>query len=618
MAYYSALVANVQTGSAAYRYDTPWSTGSGWGLNPANAGGQNSYTRVSPIVSPHFVVQDPGGFISADFAVPADVAGSVQAHLRFGAWCWIYDGRTPIFYGKINVQPRPDAGGMIAVNLIGWWQLLHTTRFREAWDDPDMSKWVPCELNDHNPTVEITSGGRLRIMWPNGTAIAVGNRAQVDYLLFNEEAGARDNKCITAFDVSCSNDNALGATINFRLYGRQNIDSGVEDQLVGITTAAGSFTRKQGQVANSWPDAAGNGYRIIRLGMQGVAANTIAADRFLTFDRLRIGTRETLLTTFGSPPNSSDIAADLMDNYDNHLGHVSQFFDQPPEFFRSPTPDGGAGVGLTKYGSDPVIRGVVTSGVGVDSMTFSDWTAPAEALAALSTIDGFQVGFYLPAAPQTGWWSADKVAWPFQMPQMTYKPWSNLTAPDYQVSIRRGADVQQDDSPQPLIDTLYVNYEKNAGRQFSLVVKDGVTSNYLFANGLERAEDYSVETPVSANVATSLANQVFTLRRQPLAAGLVTIYANRPGSITDGGGASVTRLSMIRPGVVQIPDLPRTSYKVGRCTQVEWWGETLDAPEQVQLTLEHPGTVSISRRLGAVGVLAQRTVRVRGGLRKRR
>lgn len=615
MAYYSALIAHTENTNTIFSNPGVLDTvPNGAGSNPGPvSGGVSAYTRVSPIVAPHFIVQDPGGFISADFLIPAANAAPALTSLRFGAWCWMFDGRTPIFYGKIDSQPKPATNGDVAVSLSGSWMLLYTTRFREAWDDPDMSKWTACHLNDHSPSIEITGQDRLRIMWPQGTVLANGNRAQVDYLLFNEEQGTRDLKEITAFDVSCSDDNAIGAAINFRLYGRNTIVGGTEDQLVGVTVAAGSFTRKQGSVADSWPTA---DYRIIRLGMQAVAANTIGADRFLVFDRIRIGTREPFLTTFGSPPDSSDIAADLLGNYEDHgSSHEEIAWDIPPDFWRYSS---AVTAPLTKYGSDPVVRGVVASGVGVDSVTFTDWTAPADALAALTTIDGCKCGLYFPTAPHTGWWKSTDLPWCQQMPTLTYEPWSDISAPDYQVSIRRGAEPEMDDSPQPLISTLYVNYQKTNGRQFSLVVSDFSTENYLFANGMHRAEDYEIEAPVSATTATSLANQVLSLRRQPLAVGLVRVYANRVGSITDGGGAIVPRLSLIRPGVVQITDLPRTQYNTGRCTQVEWFGETLDDPERVELTLEHPGQVNLSRRLAALASQAQSTVSVKGGNRKKR
>lgn len=603
MAYYSALVAPLSPGSALLNQGNTVI-----GSNPAAFFGTNGYSvaRISPITQPHYVIEDPGGFIAADFVIPSEVAGLRLGQLQVDAFCWLVDGSTPIFYGKIASQPTHATNGDMLVSVNGHWVDLHQTRMREIWDDQDMAKWLPNEGNDHSPQLDLTSNGRIRIQWNAGTVLANGNRAQLDYFLFNEPVGTRDTKKIVGFDINCVDDIALGdAKIAFRVYGRPdaNIGAGAEDQLTGITGPAGSFSVKEGAVADSW--ASSSGYRCIRMGMQAISAGTMGADRFLTFDRLRIATRETLFTVFGSPPSSSDIAADV---FRRHTSSVN-WLDTPPTYWRD-------SASLTAFGGDPVQRGVAPSGVDIDSMVFTTWTSPADVLSALTTIDGFKAGFYFPSS-LLGWWDSTDVPWPLMMPELSYTAWSSLSSPDYRVSIRKGAQPEMDDSPQPLITDLYVSYEHANGRAFSVYVQDDSTVNYLYAQGVRRSEDYNIESPVGDAVALALADQVFTLRRQPVAAGKVHLWANRPGSVVDANGANLARLSDLRPGVVEVTDLPGTSFKTGRATRIEWWGETLDEPEHVELELTHPGKVNLPRRLGAVGVLAQRTVRApKGGARR--
>lgn len=603
MAHYSALVSGFSMGSA-FIQDAATE-----GIAPSQMyGSAASMTqRIPRILQPHTQVEDPGGFIAADFIVPPEEAVRFLPILRTDMYVWLFDGRTPIFYGKIPSQPKPDDSGALLVAVDGWWSSLHETRMREVWEDPDVGAWIPCEGNDHLPSVDVTSSGKLRIGWKEGTVLANGNRAQLDYLLFNEPTGSRDTKKITAFEINCTDDLALGdAKIAFRVYGRPDtaMGAGAEDQLRGITGAAGSFNAKEGAIADAWVSS--SGYRCIRMGLQAISAGTMGADRHLLFDRLRIATRESFLTTFGSPPDSSDIAADV---FHEKGAAQSAWLDLPPVFWRS---------GLPSYGRDAVNGFVEPSGVGSDGINFLAWSSPAEALAALSTIDGFKSGFYFPAAPCSGWWAPTLVPWMQQPPSLLYEPWAPLSSPEYLISSRKGALVEPDDSPQPLVSALYVTYQHSNGRPFSLYVEDNDSSNYLFAQGIRRAEDYEIEPPVSDATAANLARQVFTLRRQPMAAGKVTIYADRRGSIVDGAGAIIPKLSQLRPGVASIVDLPRTGFKTGRITKVEWWGETSGSPERAELTLEHPGKVNLPRRLGSIAVLAQRTVRSRGGGPRRR
>jgi hypothetical protein len=98
--------------------------------------------------------------------------------------------------------------------------------------------------------------------------------------------------------------------------------------------------------------------------------------------------------------------------------------------------------------------------------------------------------------------------------------------------------------------------------------------------------------------------QQLTMRRQPFVAATITI--ENDGStrtpILKGGGATIPKLSQIRPGSLRIADVAASSgLRAGYATHVEWWGATLGSNEHVEISLaQPPGQVSNDRARGII------------------
>ncbi len=110
------------------------------------------------------------------------------------------------------------------------------------------------------------------------------------------------------------------------------------------------------------------------------------------------------------------------------------------------------------------------------------------------------------------------------------------------------------------------------------------------------------------NQAAALGQQNLAARRQPLAAGTITIEndgAARTSVLK--GGATIPRLATIRPGSVRVADILASSgLKAGYATHVEWWGATLTSNEHVELTLSTPGQMGVQRALAPQALRANR------------
>ncbi len=156
----------------------------------------------------------------------------------------------------------------------------------------------------------------------------------------------------------------------------------------------------------------------------------------------------------------------------------------------------------------------------------------------------------------------------------------------------------------------YVNYQTLRGRQLSAVVTDTSTQNYLYAQGFRRADDYTLQPAVGdVNQASALGEQNLSTRRQPLAAGTITIAndGTTRTPILKAGGATIPHLATIRPGSVRIADvLASSGLKAGYATHVEWWGATLDSNEHVEISLATPGQMGFQRALARQGLRTNR------------
>lgn len=578
--------------------------------------------RFRRITSPHIVIDATGGFISADFVIEPEDAVTYLAHIRKNATTWLFDGQTPIFYGQLDsATTQNDGSVLVAVN--GFWQVATAARMREVWDDWDATRLKPAPVNLRSASITTNSDGTIHLSFPNGTVVTNSDKAAVDYYLFGEAAGSRDNKQITGFDVDIAA--ASYGQFQFAVYGKPSPTSGSSDTLL-TTTSTGTF--KQGAVADSWPSA--TGYRCLRFSFTCVTGTTTTSDHYVQLDRVRVSTRESSFHAFSTAGiDSALIARDVF----NQKAEALDRYDIPLDFWRQED-----GTGRFIYGAngtyadasqagDPVTgQGTcLNSGVKLTGFNIVDWTAPTDILTTLAQFDGSQVGFYFPVNQRTGYFlggPGDRPGaggfypsqWLSAPPMLTYKPWSALTSPDYYVSLEEGATLVPDPNEQPLLNAEYVNYQTLQGFSASVVTEDttlgsptyAAYNDWLTANGYRRAEDYTIQPSIgttdgsNASTAASIGTQLIGLRNRPSAAGQITIEKNATSRypIIDGNGAVPPKLALLRPGVYRVVDAPTTkATAVGRATHIEWWGETLTKPETVQITLAQPGQLPWARRL---------------------
>jgi hypothetical protein len=611
-------------------------------LNP-----QLATARLRGILNPHIVSDAVGGLLSADFTVPAEEAVRWRPLLRYGAAVWLFDGATPIFYGYAE-QPVWTATGDCQMNVSGPWTILGRARMREAWDLWDLSLYSKGTGANENKAGQVTinSDSTLTFSFPNGTVIGASDRISVDYLLFGEQSGIADQKMLTAFEFDISDANGLAANRRLRVIGKATASAAAGDLLYD-TGAAGASSRQgalnlhgtnQGGVA--WPST--TGYRCLRFEYIYTVGVTLTQDQYVTLDRVRVSTRENLFQfVSGGVTQTIDTAAlarDIIQPQDP--GHLApginyglQPSDIPPEFYTSAVNAGSPDSNSWSYvwGLDPS-TGTGTapnSGVGVTGFTALEWQSPADIIAALAAIDGSHVGFYLPYNGRGGYDppGADGAArgvgvtdvgsfWLTAPPQLYYQPFPDPTQnPDYTIQTQEGAVVEPATDSQPLINYLYTNYQTVKGRQQSIVVQDANVSNYAFAQGFMRVEDYTIQPSVGDNqTPTSQAAQYLKQRRLPVTTATVTIQ-------NDGSerypilkqGCPVPRLATIRPGSIQISGVAVSGLNLsaGYATHVEWWGESDTGSETVQLTLtQPPGQINRQR---AAGLLVNRIHSTRSG-----
>lgn len=615
MSTYTAIIGDTSSvGTQAANQDPSSTTANR--RNPAVA-----TARIRSILNPHTVSDSVGGFISADFTIPPEEAQLWRPLLRYGAVCWLFDGATPIFHGWLEKPTWGDDGSAL-INVSGAWLVLGKALTREAWDLWDMTLLTRGTGANENKSGQfnVNSDGSCTFSFPNGTVIAASDRVSVDYLLFGETAGANDQRLITAFefDISDAAGTALTANRRIRVLGKANAATAGGDLL--YDTGSTGSTGRQGalnlhgtnQGAVQW--TINEGYRCLRIEYIYTVGVTVSADQYVTLDRIRIGTRENLFQSVsGGVVNLLDtgqLARDLL-KVRGVTTPNPNVFDMPQEFWPSAiiadTTDGNTGV--YQRGLDPRIplSSCPDSGIGVTGFTALEWQSPADILATLAAIDARHIGFYLPYNQRggydppglniTGGGKSDVGSWWLSAPPtLFYQAFTDpVYNPDYTVQTQEGAQIEQNTDQQPLIDVEYVNYQTLRGRQLSQVLIDADTRNYLYAQGFRRAEDYTFQPSMGDNqgpVALGLQNLV--QRRQPYQAATITIQNDGTGrSPILQRGASIPKLATIRPGSLHITDVPAGSgLRSGIATHVEWWGQTDQAPETVQLSLGVPGRPS--------------------------
>lgn len=596
-------------------------------LNP-----QLATARIRTIVAPHIVQDAVGGFISADFTIPAEEAQRWRPILRYGAVVWLFDGQTPIFHGWAE-QPVWTTTGDCEMTVSGAWALLGRTRMREAWEQWDMTLLARGTGSAENRagSVNIDSNGSLTLSFPSGSTLAINDRVSVDCLIFDEIIGNADGKKITAFEVDITSQVNLGASFRFRVLGG-NTPSNVTDQLwdSGATTGSTGIQDSlnldgANQVAGPW--ASHSGYRCLRFELITTLARTpLGNDTSITLDRVRVSTRAALFPTAGvGGLDTAALARDVVRiaAYSGTItgAGIGSLYptDTPPEFWVSQANQGSPDTNTLVYnwGLDPVTGtgSAPNSGVITTGFTALEWQSPADIISSIAAIDGYNVGFYLPynarggydppgmsssansSTPDVGSW------WLTAPPQLYYQPFPDPNySPDYTIYTRQGAVVTPSADSQPLADNLYVNYQTNRGHQQSVVTQDTNTLNHIYAQGFQRSDDYTLQSAGDASTGSSLGQQQLRVRRQPYAIATITI-TNTGGARNPilKGGATVPKLALVRPSSMRIADISAsTNIRAGYATHIEWYGQTLTSDEYIEITLSRPGIFHRQRAHGHI------------------
>ena len=593
---------------------------------------QNAVARIRTVMNPHMLQEVPGGLISFDFTIPAEEAQRWRPMLRYGAYAWIFDGATPIFCGQILDQPSWTAAGDAQIVVSGPWVMLGKSRVLEVWELRDLGVWTQSTGSNQRRDASFTLRGDGSIMFSfaNGIAITSGQYTAVEFVLPQTSGNGLtlDIPVITGFEVHVS-DAAFNANVNltFRV---QAINSyGGAGTSLYSSTATGTSQRQtldnvfSENSAGSWA-APSQG---LRMGIFATANTTPGGSANGVVDRMRITTRQSLFPATGSTQDTAAIARDMLQPQQILGGGTFRYPNLflPEPFWPSNTTNTFSTDAAVNYGLDALTGtgSAPNSGIGVTGFNISQWTSPSEVLLQLASIDGYHVGFYLPYNQRGGYDAgntndAGQSLWLSARPQLYYQAWPDpRTTPDYTIQIREGASVQDDDQRQEMLNVAYGNYQTTRGNPGTSDDMDGDTlqgpsgtnsQNYLTNQGFRAIEDWTIDASVDALTADSLVKQMLQTRRVPNASSLVTIT-------NDGttrwpilkGGAQVPHLSMIRPGSVRLVDVPSAGgLRQGYATRVEWWGQTLDEPEHVEMTLSDPGQMLLERRIAWAGMRANR------------
>jgi hypothetical protein len=594
---------------------------------------QNSVARIRTVMNPHMLQEVPGGLLSFDFTIPAEEAQRWRPMLRYGAYCWIFDGQTPVFVGQLD-QPTWTDTGDAQINVNGPWVALGKARMYELWDFRDMSQFPVGIGSVRNAAVNLKSDATLEMVFSRGEVLASGDNICVEYLLPHQNSApvTFEAKEITGFEVKIS-DAAFNtfANLTFRVQAIAG-PGAVGTTLWSSTTTGSSLRQTQSDVfSENTGGAWGAGTRGLRFGLFATGAVTATGNARVGLDRVRITTRESVFAAATSTQDTSVIARDILGpRTDDFTGQL----ESPEPFWPSDHAVTGT-TGAVKYGRDAVTGtgSAPNSGIGITGFSIMDWASLAEIMLQLAGIDGAHVGFYLPYN-QRGGYDAGNVndpatgsLWLSARPQLFYQAWSDpKTNPDYTIHVKEGAKVEPDTTGrQGMLNIGYSPYSTLKGHPEGAVVADGdpvrdvLTTftqglNYLTNQGFRASEDWVFDSSVDFDAANALTANLLEVRRNPFASSTVTITndGNSRFPILKAG-TQVPHLSQIRPGSVRLVDVPGSSgLRQGYATRVEWWGATLDEPEHVQMTLSDPGEMIFERRLGWAGLRANRQ-RVTGG-----
>jgi hypothetical protein len=556
----------------------------------------------------------PSGFTEASFVIPTERARIDPELLAKNTLVWLFDGDDPVFYGHI-VKATPLPTGEITVALNGAYRKLGPgpddgTRMRIVWDDRDLSQWQPCRGNTGKGSVDVRSDGSLRFVMQGDTKHKDGDFVAVDYFLFGEGAGPRDHKLIDAVHFEQNVSNFADGNFAFRVYGMDDPSSfGTADLIfasqanspIGWTTVSdGSI----GDDPNGWPIQ--SGYRCIRVGLwcnntvtlgqdaQG-NPNNDDEDRVVGVSVLRVSTRGRSLRLLIDGHETSTFLKDLWDDaangYDIH--HLLQ-----EEYIPST--------------GEAIVGGIEPSNRYVAGLRFTDWTAPNQIVELLADVSGYVTGMWFPTRVYTigSHVTSGSSGWNYryrQPPALIHEPWPKLNEPTYYVRLQRGASWVPDGQGDSTTEATYTNYSTLRGRQASVFVEDQTDENWLYQQGWHDAADWTIDTPVGGQTASTLAAEYNEARQQPTLSGTLTIAGDTIGSIVGSGGERITKLSTIRVGsVIKIVDAK--GPKAGRITHVDYTARSAAGPETVVLTVNAPTGARLQRRLARMALRAEQNL----------
>jgi hypothetical protein len=500
------------------------------------------------------------------------------------------------FFGlltKTTLLPNGD----VQCSCDGSYKQLASTWMREVWGDNDLTGLTPAPDNRASGQMGTDGNGDLTLSFPAGQApnsgplYPAGSHVAGDYFLFGEITGPRDQKRLTGWDVSLGG-NFEGTAFEVRIYGLERPGDQTPRllqtfQLTGdrIETADGTHG---GENVTAWPAIAG--YRCFRVGLWAASdVNQMANDVTVKVKRFNVSTRAISVTvdasriTLSHSPSTTDIVRDIWvesaqtKDIDNYLQE-----------------ENAATVGGMIQGN------IQQSALSADGISYPDWSTPQEILEMMTSLDGFRVGMYqptrnIPAAAFVTGGNTTIQYWPRQPPELRYEPWADLGEPDYHIRLSRGAVWEPSSEPDQLEHAVYVDYTTRKGTSQSVYVEDNTTENRMYEQGRHTAIEWQITPAVSAQTAMTLAQQYIIGLRQPALAGTLTLYGDRPGSIEYPGGGRLTKLSMVRPGVIRIVDAK--GAKSGRVTAMTYSARSGSTPETLVLTVNTPASARLDRNL---------------------
>jgi len=631
MSQITAIIAD--TSSIGYIMSRANATSGSFTSNHTRRNPQNAVARIRTVMNPHMIQEVPGGLISFDFTIPAEEAQRWRPMLRYGAYCWVFDGQTPIFFGQLLDQPSWTPQGDAQVVVSGPWVMLGKARTRDVWELRDLSVWTQSTSSNQkrDASVQVRGDGSLLLSFANGVAVNSGQFASVEYVLPSASGSGLtlEQQRIAGFEVHIS-DASFNGNVNliFRVTAIGSYGD-IGTTLYGTTTAGSSLRQTADNVFGENTSGTWSGPAGLRMGIVATANITAGGAAYVVVDRMRITTRQRLFPANSATIDTAAIARDLLQPRQS-TPNTSPEFKLPEPFWPSDAANIGSDDAGVTYGRD-ALTGTGTapdSGIGITGFNVLDMTSPSEILLNLAGIDAYHVGFYLPYN-QRGGYDAGNIndtgtsLWLSARPQLYYQAWPDpKTSPDYTIHIREGASVQDDDQRQELVNVAWANYQTTRGIQLTsdwvdsdnVLGNDNSAANYLTNQGFRAAEDWTLDASTSPELADALTQKLLATRRTPSASSLV--------SITNDGttrwpilknGAQIPHLSQVRPGSVRLVDVPSAGgLRQGYATRVEWWGQTINDPERVELTLSDPGQMLMERRLGWAALRANRQ-RVSGG-----